>query len=257
MSEYKILTDMHCHTVRSRNSYATLAEIVCEAKKMGLLGVAITDYGPKEDYPKFTEGFRHVREYLPEEINGIHVYSGIEANVLNIKNGEIDFKAQDAEFADWVIASYHTISEFDKNILNKQTLTALYENMIENPVIMLIGHMERPEYGFEIEQVLKSCKDNAKVIEVNNQSIAGSERNYTKMKNILAQCMEMNVPICVSSNAHVSYAVGKFEAANKLLSELEFPKRLIINADMDLLNDYIAKFRVLRSKKLAKIGAKP
>ena len=243
MSKYKIIADMHCHTIRSENAFATLKELVNEAKKKGLYGIAITDHGPREKYPAFSSAFRYTKDYLPEEIDGIRIYNGVEANVTNIGRGEIDFKESDFQHADWVIASYHQISEMDKSILNNLLLTSLYQRLINNPIVMMVGHPERTQFGYDEKVFVEECKKHAKVVEINESSIRRDEKWKAKIKSLALLCKEHSVPICVVSDAHLADEVGCFACSEDLLSQIEFPQRLIINSDPDLLNDYIQKFK--------------
>lgn len=51
--------------------------------------------------------------------------------------------------------------------------------------------------------------------------------------------MDMGVNIVVSSDAHDPSWVGEFTLAKKLLQEIDFDERLIINNDLDKIKEFI------------------
>ena len=56
---------------------------------------------------------------------------------------------------------------------------------------------------------------------------------------MLALCMEYQVPIIVSSDAHDPSWVGEFSLARKLLEEIHFDENLILNTDMQKFEEFI------------------
>ena len=40
----KLIADLHTHTIASTHAYATVTEMACEASKLGLFAIAITDH---------------------------------------------------------------------------------------------------------------------------------------------------------------------------------------------------------------------
>ena len=50
------------------------------------------------------------------------------------------------------------------------------------------------------------------------------------------------MPIVVSSDAHFEAYVGDFGHALEMLSEIDFPEELILNASAERLNDYLSRY---------------
>ena len=52
-----------------------------------------------------------------------------------------------------------------------------------------------------------------------------------------------NVPIVVDSDAHFAANIGVFDKAIKILTEIDFPERLIINTDVERFEQIVAQKR--------------
>lgn len=53
----------------------------------------------------------------------------------------------------------------------------------------------------------------------------------------------MEVPVVVNSDAHFAARIGVFDQAVALLEKVDFPKKLIINADIDRFEEVVAQKR--------------
>ena len=51
------------------------------------------------------------------------------------------------------------------------------------------------------------------------------------------------MPVVVNSDAHFAARIGVFDQAVALLEEVDFPKKLIINADIDRFEEVVAQKR--------------
>ncbi len=136
---------------------------------------------------------------------------------------------------DWIIASIH------RNHLKKaspEEITRLYLGVAENPLVDVIGHCATVGYEFDYEKCLKKFKEYGKLVEINESSITwkNTSANYCE---IIRLCKRHEVPVAVNSDAHFCGSVGKFEKSLALLDELDFPERLVINADTDRFFEFI------------------
>lgn len=245
-----VIADLHVHTVKSSTGTSTLKEVTGAASQEKIKCIAVTDYGPKANSSK-KELIKYI-SYLPERMNNIQIIKGIEADVMDLHSGNIDITNDDSENFDWIAGAYHEISEYDKNILNNSILTNLYLNMANNPILNTISHLEREDCGFDMIKVLSAMKENGKVVEISaanfNRKTEQIKKRLTALINI---CKEEKIPICIVSNAHSYYEVGKFEDIKEYLESIQFPSDLVINSDKDILLDYIKNFKELKEKKIA------
>lgn len=54
---------------------------------------------------------------------------------------------------------------------------------------------------------------------------------------------EYKQPIIVNSDAHVDQLVGRHEDAYRLLDEMDFPKELVVDSNVDKLKGVLHKFK--------------
>ena len=177
---YRIIADLHTHTLASTHAYSSVTEMIRAAAEKGLYAIALTDHArtmpgsPREWY------FSSLHE-LPLHYRGVMNLAGIEANVLDFE-GHLDIEPRDIPRMDWVVASIH------------------------------------------------------------NHSVQVRKQNIPNCKAIALCCKKHGVPIVVDSDAHFETAVGEFSQALEMLSEIDFPEELILNASARRLDDYLAKY---------------
>lgn len=235
----KPLVDPHTHSYASGHAYCTHHEIIAEAARKGIKVVGITDHGP--NMPGGPHRY-HFMNFLaiPKVVDDVRVIMGIEANILDPK-GAIDADAQILEFVDLVIASIHWPC-YNNNEGKLHTETFL--NVMENPKIHIIGHMDDSKYPVDHEKVILTAFEKKVLLEINNSSL--SQRSFRKdvsknQKRILEVCKANNIPVILSSDAHFTSEVGNFDLALDLINKVGFPEELIINADPDKFLEFISK----------------
>ncbi|MFR6040839.1 MAG: PHP domain-containing protein [Dysosmobacter welbionis] len=77
--------DTHTHTILSGHAWSTLRENCCAARGRGMKGLCLTEHAPgiEGGAPSFIP---HSQRMLPQEVEGIRVYQGIEVNILDHQN---------------------------------------------------------------------------------------------------------------------------------------------------------------------------
>lgn len=247
-----VTADLHTHTLRSYTGSSSLYENLQQANKNKLSTIAITDYGPKEHSSK-----RQLFEYLaklPHSAYNINILRGVEANITDLYAAKLDIDENDISNFDWIIGSYHQISEYDTNIINSMLLTVLFEKLANNPLINTIGHMERYECGFDVPKIISIMKQKGKVVEIGSAPFNSDNDTFQKRQliSIIDTCKELSAPICIVSNAHYCDEVGKFDKLLTYLDSVSFPENLIINSNLKLLRSYINNFKQMRDVALQK-----
>lgn len=230
------ILDVHTHTIVSGHAYSTMQEVVDQAAEKGLKLVAITDHAPT--MPGSTHMFYFSNlSVIPDFIKGVEVLKGIEANIINY-DGDIDVDANVLEQLDIVIASLHPpCIDFG----SKEQNTNAIIGAIENPYVNIIGHPDDGRFPLDYDKVIKAAKKNNVLLEVNNSSMnpQGFRKGTKNIKLMLEKCMKENVSIVLGSDSHVSYDVGRFDRAIKLIDEIKFPKELIVNTSVEKLKRYL------------------
>lgn len=241
---YNIIADLHTHTLNSYTGFGTFTENLEAAHEQSLKCIAITDYGPKSNSSE-KEKIIERQKYIPNFYKDVKILKGIECNVVDLYSGKLDLEKQTLKTFDWVIASYHKISEYDNKIISDAVMDKMLIQLALNPSVMMIGHMERYKQMRDIPKIINSFKKNGKVTEINENCFNNPEEAKLA-KQILIECIKIEAPICVTSNAHIPNQVGNFSRAKQLLGDLDFPEHLIINSDEETLKSYLKNFYTLR-----------
>lgn len=233
--KYKL--DCHMHTIAAGHAYSTVKDYVEQAKEIGLELIAITEHTP--DMPGATHiFFFNNMKIIPDEIKGVRVLKGAEANIINLE-GSIDIEKEVQEAMDIIIASVHPPC-FGYSL--GTDLTETYKKAMRNPQITIIGHPDDGRFEVDYEALVKEAKATGTLLEVNNSSLkptsfrSNARENYLKM---LSYCKQYEVPIIIGSDSHFYTALGDFEYADALLNEVEFPEELIMNTSTEKFLHYL------------------
>lgn len=250
--KYKIIADLHTHTLASTHAYSTLTEMADAAHEKGLYAIGITDHAPAMPGAPREWYFSSLHQ-LPLYFRGIKTVMGVEANIMDFEGAlDIDSGVRKDEFdrLDWVVASIH---EIDGVCLEKPDIeksTNLWMNVAKNPKVHVIGHSGSPRFAYDYEKVIPEFGRNHKLVEINAHTFDVRAANAPYCKKIAESCKRHGVPIIVNSDAHFITEVGYFDKALKMLEEIGFPEELIVNASVERLNDYLEKHtNILKNRK--------
>ena len=257
---YTIQCDTHTHTLYSRHAYSTVEENVHAAARQGLSLLAGTDH-----YSAMLFGSDDVRDYQyllnqeawPRCWDGVVLLHGAEADIVDLdghlfghdivlRHGIVDAVCEPITLEervlpkqDYVIASVHT-TEFTENASLART-TAMYCRALEHPRVFILGHIGRSGVPFDTDEVLQHAKRLHKLIEINEHSFDKSEAGQRRCRAIAVRCAELDVPVSLGSDAHVSFDVGKFPRALAMLEEIGFPEHLIASRTKESFLDALRK----------------
>lgn len=234
----KITADTHTHTNCSTHAFGTVSENLAEAKKRGIELVCMTNHGPQMPDAPHVWHFETMAE-LPDYIDGVRLLKGAEANILDVE-GSLDLPLAIQKKTDVMIASIHRQC-YKSRTIKEHTQTWL--NVIKNPYVRILGHMGQPSYCFEHEPVIEAAKKADICVEINNHSFAVRAGSENICRDIALMCKKIGAKIVVSSDAHTPFQVGVFDKALKLLEEIDFPEKLIVNLNAERLERYLTENR--------------
>lgn len=231
-----IFIDTHSHTIASGHAYATLNEMVYEASKKGLKLICITDHAPKMPGAPTEVYFRNFKA-VDKYIHGVEVFMGSELNILDYE-GTLDLPDSVLSKLDVVIASFHPICIQPGT---KEENTRAFLKAMDNPYVNIIGHPEDGKVPIDFEAVVKKAKKTNTLIELNNGSLkpGGRVNSYENAKILLEICKKEEAFITVSSDAHYTSSIGKYDLALNLIKETNFPEDLVINTSVDKFKNFI------------------
>lgn len=233
----KIIADTHCHTVASTHAYSTAKEMIDAASVMGLYAIALTDHGRAMPGSPGRWFFKNL-VVIPRVVNGVRVLRGAEANVIDY-DGTLDMPDVTLQELDWVIASMHR--EPLSGPRDIDACTNAWLGVCRNPNVNVIGHCGMETFKFDYERVIPEFGRAGKIVEINNNSFLVRPDAIPNCKRIAKLCKKHGVSVVVNSDAHFYTQVGHVEKAVALLSEIDFPEELILNADSKRFEAYLSK----------------
>lgn len=232
----KAIIDLHTHTISSGHAYSTVKENIEGAIENGIKILGISDHAPAMPGGAHQFHFNNLR-VIKDEINNIRVLKGVEANVINY-DGDLDLDKSTLEALDYVIASLHPPCIEGKD---KEEVTDCLIKVIENPVVKIIGHPDDSRYPLDYEKIVKAAKENDVLLELNNSSLRPNgfrKGALDNAKTMLKYCIKYNNPIIMGSDSHMYYDIGLFNNCEKLIDEMNFPKNLIVNYNIEEIKKY-------------------
>lgn len=237
----QIVADLHTHTNVSSHAYSTLTEMVHAAKETGMLAIAITNHGPAMDDGAHQWHFANL-DVLPRVMEGVTVIRGMECNILPPMGAVDQIEYKYYRQLEYLIASFH---DPIYKPATEEAHTVAMEGILHDPFITTLGHPGTPAFKFDYEHIISQCNQYGKIVEINNNSInvrRGCRENCVEIARL---CKKYEVPVVVSSDAHISTQVGRFDNALAVLEEAGVPEELVINSSRERLAAYFRKIRGL------------
>lgn len=231
----KLVTDTHTHTISSGHAYSTIVENCKEAYKNGMKLIAMTDHGPAMPGGPHIFHLGNMR-VIPDVIENVEVLKGAEVNIIDY-NGKLDLTGERIKPLDIALASLHNVTITPGSVRDN---TNAIINAMKTQLIDVLGHIGNPEFAIDIDEVLAAARDYNVLIEINNSSLMGSRvGSYENCYKIICRAAEQGNKMVVSSDAHICYAVGKFEKAEEIIEKTQIPKELILSYDENRLKEFL------------------
>jgi putative hydrolase len=202
---------------------------------MNLEGICLTNHGPSIPDAPHIWHFLTLR-YIPKYIDGIRFFRGVEANIIDY-TGKIDMPDEALKALEWNIASIHPPCLKEGTL---DEITSAYIGALKNPLVHCIGHIGQENFLCDFEEVVKTAATLNKIIEINNHSLNGTRKGAKIHCKIVAEyCKKYGTKIVVSSDAHFCSAIGVYDKALNMLSEIDFPEELIMNTSLEKFEEYL------------------
>ncbi len=163
--------DLHMHTTAT-DGRASLEEMAEAARAMGYEYLAITDHSKAMatsnglDEVRVVAFAKQVREFNERGDLGIHVFSGLECDIM--KSGEMDVSEDALAELDLVIGSVHSHMNLESAEMTERLLRAL-----ESPSLRVMGHptgrllLNRDPFSFDTEAVFSAAVRRGVALEIN------------------------------------------------------------------------------------------
>ena len=183
----------------------------------------------KSNFPPKNLYFFNNLKVVPDEIDGVRVLKGMEANILDIDGNLDKIDPRALPGLDYLIASLHTVCIEPST---KEDNTKAILNAMEQEKVKIIGHPDDSRYPLDYEAIVKRAKEKNILLEVNNSSLSpdtSREGTRENVKTYLELCKKYGVRIIMGTDSHICYDIGIFTHVEQLIEEINFPKELVIN----------------------------
>ena len=233
-----LVADLHMHTLMSGHAFGTIREMAMGAAERNLQLIGITEHGP--GLPGACDPIYYLNfRAAPRKLYNVEILYGCEVNICT--GGTLSLGRRYLDALDYAIAGIHGFC-YENEGAAKNTDSII--KCMADPKVRFISHPDDGRYPIDFPALVQGAKEYGVALEVNNSSLrtpsfrVGCLENY---KCMLPLCMEYGVPIIVDSDAHDPAAVGNFALAVKLLDEVNFDDRLILNNDLQKVKDFLLK----------------
>ncbi|MBN1823230.1 MAG: DNA polymerase/3'-5' exonuclease PolX [Endomicrobiales bacterium] len=198
--------DCHVHSSYSDGS-DSITEIAEAAEKTGYEWIIVTDHSKSLRVANGLSVDRLLKKI--EEVKrinaagrGVRVLCGTESDILN--DGSLDYPDDILEKLDFVIASIHSGFKQSEKQITERAVKAL-----RNPNVDCLGHPtgrligKRDAYAINMEEVLKTAKEEGKMLEIN----AYPER--LDLADVYCRkAKEMGITLAIGTDAHAARQLG-------------------------------------------------
>ena len=167
---------------------------------------------------------------------------GSEMNIIDFA-GNVDLKPSITKTLYIRIAGLHSRA-FTNGTVTENTDAII--NAMKRPDIDIISHPVDGTADLDIRAIVQCSAETKTLLELNNSSLRpGRDKPKAKSNFIemLEYCKEMNVPIIMGSDAHITYDVANHTYAYGLAQEIGFPDELILNGDETRFLNYLTEIR--------------
>ena len=230
---FRIRGDLHTHT-SATDGIHSLAQMAEAAGKRGYEYLAVTDHTVSMKFAhglSQNEALNQVEEIQEFNKNSdVHILAGIEVDIL--EDGSLDFCDSVLSRFDFVVAAVHTHMNQPPMILYDRLEKALanpYVNILAHPTGRLLGRPGvlfggRPPYELGIEDIIKLCKKNNVVMEIN----CFPERLDLNMEG-MRMATKQGVMLSLGTDAHSLAHLCNIEYGEEMVRASEIPVGMVLN----------------------------
>lgn len=221
------LIDLHTHTVASGHAYSTIQEMAQAAHEKGLQILGITEHAPGIPGACDPIYFRNLH-IIPRTMYGVQLLMGVELNILNT-HGDLDLDEYHYRCCDIRLAGIHALCwQGGSRTQNTDGMLAA----IYSPWTHIISHPGDGTAELDFDPIVRAARDTQTLLEINSSSMIPSRHKAAARPNnldILRRCRQMDIPIILGSDAHISFSIADYQYALPLLDEVGFPDELVMN----------------------------
>lgn len=239
MNSYPILLDLHTHSIASGHGTShTITDMARRASEISLPILGVADHGPATAGSGRVSYFRSL-VLAPRKRFGVSIFYGVELNIID-RHGNVDLPDDLLSSLDYAFIGMHRpVSVCGSR--NENTAACIHA--MDHPKVRFIAHADDGKFPMDYERLLLAAKQKHVYPELNDRSLMPDSYRKASPANsrkLLSLCMDMELPILLSSDSHGAAHIADMRRCIPLLEELSFPPRLVINSDIDLFRNLLA-----------------
>jgi len=228
--------DLHIHSIRSTCGFHTLLEIVSIVRDRGLKAFALTDHGPVHGTP--FPHFPVMLSRMPSLVEGIRVFKGIEATILN-EEGELDKPVFENGSYEVVLAALHDYGEFSAPGGTERNTRAVVNAMRRHPEIRVLAHPFYGKFPLDLDAVTDVALETGTALEVNNSYLLTGKADTEALSILLEYAGEKGTMLCVNSDGHMFNEMGNFDRALAFLERYGVENLTIVNTTLESTLEFL------------------
>jgi putative hydrolase len=235
--------DLHIHSIRSMCGTMTVGEIVAEARRRGLRGIAVTDHGLAMNVPRFA---LHVfSKRFPGEVEGLRVYKGIELNLLD-PDATVDAPLELRPHLDYVALGHHPAEGLLPDRGREANTDVLLRALERHPWFDTLVHPTQRSHPVDFARLLPAMARDGVAFEVNEYNHRHGKADPGRTSEVLREAVALGVPVVTNSDAHVFCEIGEDTTIRRILDGAGVDPATVLNADGERLEAWIQARRQRR-----------
>jgi len=240
---YNIKADLHTHTVNSGHGYSTVDELARTASSKDIELIAVTEHGPNLPGGPHRYFFSNM-SILPEEMYGVKILKGIEANIGN--SGKLDLNDSDLKSLDFVAAGLHYNT--GHNLNNKKEYTEATIEAIKNPLVDMITHPASIYYPLDFKKIVKVASMHNVILEVNASSFHPNKKGARGNKKLTIKLCKLakkyDVLLSINSDAHFHTQVGQVHHLFDIIKKAGITDKNLLNTSIEKIETFLDNNRL-------------
>ena len=219
----------HNHTTAS-DGRGTIEEMAAAAEALGWDYLGLADHSKASyqanglDEGRVLKQIEQIRSFNESGTSPVHVFSGIECDIL--PDGSLDLDDSTLDALDYAVMSVH--SSFSQS---EEEMTARVIRAIEHPATTMLGHptgrilLRREPYKINLQKVIDAAIANQVIIEIN-----ANPRRLDMDWRLWRRAAERGLMCSINPDAHSTDGLSYFEAGVNIARKGWLEKDQVLNS---------------------------
>ncbi|MFQ3225229.1 MAG: DNA polymerase (family 10) [Lentimonas sp.] len=219
----------HNHTTAS-DGRGTIEEMAAAAESLGWDYLGLADHSKASyqanglDDARVLRMIESIRAFNESGASSVHVFSGIECDIL--PDGSLDLDDSTLDALDYAVMSVH--SSFSQS---EKEMTARVIRAIEHPATTMLGHptgrilLRREPYKIDLQKVIDAAIANRVMIEIN-----ANPRRLDMDWRLWRRAAERGLMCSINPDAHSTDGLSYFDAGVNIARKGWLKKEQVLNS---------------------------